>query len=116
MSYPIIIGALGLSTVADVIVARVVLALTMPPMPEVGKLWLVFQTEPPVSLLLSSTPKLPATAPYAVAAPSTGRAAPDTKEASSEIRNSAALAISSGLPVRPIGIWRARCTTSTSLS
>jgi hypothetical protein len=42
MSYPIIIGALGLSTVADVIAARVVLALTMPPMPEVRKVWLVF--------------------------------------------------------------------------
>ena len=46
---------------------------------------------------------------HAVEAPSTGRAAPETNEASSEIRNSAALAISSGLPVRPIGFWRPRC-------
>ncbi len=46
--------------------------------------------------------------PHAVEPPSTGRAAPETNEASSEIRNSAALAISSGLPVRPIGFWRPR--------
>ena len=45
---------------------------------------------------------------HAVEAPSTGRAAPETNDASSEIRNNAALAISSGLPVRPIGFWRPR--------
>ena len=54
--------------------------------------------------------------PHAVAAPSTGSAAPETNEASSEIRNSAALAISSGLPVRPIGFCRPRICTSASLS
>src|SRR6266487_3753851 len=54
--------------------------------------------------------------PHAVAAPSTGSAAPETNEASSEIRKRAALAISSGLPVRPIGFWRPRCWTSASLS
>src|SRR5215831_14664809 len=53
---------------------------------------------------------------HAVAAPSTGSAAPETNEASSEIRNSAALAISSGLPVRPIGFCRPRSWTSSSLS
>src|SRR5579872_6333157 len=53
---------------------------------------------------------------HAVAAPSTGRAAPETNEASSDNRNSAALAISSGLPVRRIGICCERRTISASLS
>ena len=52
----------------------------------------------------------------AVAAPSTGRAAPETNEASSDSRNRAALAISSGLPGAAHRDRRLRRTTSASLS
>src|SRR5262249_14601160 len=51
---------------------------------------------------------------HAVVPPSTGRAAPVTNEASSESKKSAALAISSGRPGRPIGFWPARWRTSSS--
>src|SRR3979490_1114585 len=53
-------------------------------------------------------------ASHAVVPPSTGNATPVMNRASSEIRNSAALAISSGRAGRPIGFWPARWATSCS--
>ena len=49
-----------------------------------------------------------------MAPPSTGSATPVMYDASSEIRNSAALAISSGRAGRPIGTWPPRFITSVS--
>jgi hypothetical protein len=114
--YPIIINALGFTTVADIVPAGFILAFAMPPTPEIAKARFVFKAKPPVPSCSFASTQSATAAAHAVAAPSTGSAAPETKDASSEIRNKAALAISSGLPVRPIGFWRPRNWTSSSLS
>jgi len=49
LSYPVFINALGLLTGLDIVAARLLFALAMPPALEVGKIWLVFKAEPPVS-------------------------------------------------------------------
>ncbi|CAN0628066.1 protein of unknown function [Burkholderia multivorans] len=56
----------------------------------------------------SSAPTRPSHAQICCWPPSTNNSMPFTKLASSEARNSAALAISPGSPRRPIGIWAAR--------
>jgi hypothetical protein len=49
LPHPIIINALGFLTAAEVDATRFIFALTMPPMPEIAKVRLVFKAEPPVT-------------------------------------------------------------------
>jgi len=53
---PIIIHALGFSKVAEIVAARFILALTMPPTPEITKVWLLIEAKPPVSSRAAPAP------------------------------------------------------------
>jgi hypothetical protein len=55
-AYPIIIHSLGFSKVADVVAAGFILALTMPPTPEITKVWLLIEAKPPVSSRAAPAP------------------------------------------------------------